>query len=181
MSDTRETLQRQGFEPSLHARWYRDEDHFARECRDIFGREWLCVAREEDLAQAGDHRLFDLQGESVLLLRNGEGRLRAFYNVCRHRGAQLCAVAEDPHGAGLRGGVLGGRLIRCPYHAWTYDLDGWLVNAPFMDDQAGFEAGEIALHPVGVACWGGFVFLLSLIHISEPTRPFTLSRMPSSA
>ena len=117
------------------------------------------MAREEDLAQAGDHRLFDLQGESVLLLRNGEGRLRAFYNVCRHRGAQLCAVAEGPHGAGLRGGVVGGRLIRCPYHAWTYDLDGRLVNAPFMDDQAGFEAGEIALHPVGAACWGGFVFL----------------------
>ena len=159
MSDTRETLRRRGFEPSLHARWYLDDGHFTRECRAIFGREWLCVAREEDLPQPGDHQLFDLQGESVLLVRNLDGQLRAFYNVCRHRGAQLCAVADDPHGAGLRGGVLGGRLIRCPYHAWTYDLDGRLVNAPFMDGQAGFDAGDIALHPVGVACWGGFVFL----------------------
>jgi Rieske 2Fe-2S family protein len=159
MNDTRETLQRQGFEPSLHARWYLDDAHFVRERRDIFGREWLCVGREEDLPRAGDHRLYDLQGESVLLVRNGEGRLRAFYNVCRHRGAQLCPVVDDPHGAGLRGGVLGGRLIRCPYHAWTYDLEGRLVNAPFMDGQAGFEAGDVVLHPVGVACWGGFVFL----------------------
>ena len=159
MSDTRETLRDQGFEPSLHARWYLDENHYAREREDIFSREWLCVAREEDLSKPGDHRIFDLQGQSVLLVRNGEGQLRAFYNVCRHRGAQLCAVADDPHGAVLRGGVLGGRLIRCPYHAWTYDLDGRLVNAPFMDEQEGFEAGDIALHPVGVACWGGFVFL----------------------
>jgi Rieske 2Fe-2S family protein len=158
MSDTRETLRSRGFEPSLHARWYLDESHFARECRDIFHREWLCVAREEDLPKPGDHRLFDLQGESVLLVRNRDGQLRAFYNVCRHRGAQLCAVSDDPHGAGLKGGVLGGRLIRCPYHAWTYDLDGRLVNAPFMDQQTGFDAEDIALHPVGVACWGGFVF-----------------------
>ncbi len=158
MNDTRETLRGRGFKPSLHARWYLDDGHFHRERQDIFTREWLCVAREEELPGAGDHRLFDLQGESVLLVRNAEGRLRAFYNVCRHRGAQLCAMAEDPHGAGLRGGVLGGRLIRCPYHAWTYDLDGQLVNAPFMDEQSGFEAQDIRLHPVGVATWGGFVF-----------------------
>ena len=159
MNDTRETLRRRGFEPSLHARWYLEDSHFSRERQDIFTREWLCVAREEEVPEAGDHRLYDLQGESVLLLRNGEGQLRAFYNVCRHRGAQLCAVADDPHGAGLRGGVLGGRLIRCPYHAWTYDLDGQLVNAPFMEEQAGFDANAITLHPVGVATWGGFVFL----------------------
>lgn len=159
MSDSREALQRQGFEPSLHARWYLDTAHFDRERRDIFGREWLCVAREEDLPEPGDYQLFELQGESILLVRNRSGDLRAFYNVCRHRGAQLCADVEDPHGAGLRGGVLGGRLIRCPYHAWTYDLDGHLVHAPFMDEQDGFDAGDIALHPVGVACWGGFIFL----------------------
>lgn len=159
MSDSRDTLRRQGFEPSLHARWYRDDTHFERERRDIFHREWLCVGREEDLPNPGDHRVLDLQGESVLLVRNAAGALRSFYNVCRHRGAQLCAAVPDPHDAGLRGGVLGGRLIRCPYHAWTYDLDGRLVNAPFLAEQEGFEPGDIALHPVGVACWGGFVFL----------------------
>ncbi len=98
-------------------------------------------------------------GESILLVRNRESQLRAFYNVCRHRGARLCR--EPAAGAGqppLAGGVAAGR-ITCPYHQWTYDLDGRLIAAPYLTGEADFDKTHFNLYPVGVACWGGFVFL----------------------
>lgn len=159
MSDTKQQLEAMGFETSLHVDWYRDPAHFEREREAIFLRDWVCVGRSEDWAAPGDHRVLEMLGESILVLRNEEGQLRAFYNLCRHRGARLCANTTDPHAAGLRGGVLGRKIIRCPYHAWSYDLDGKLVNAPFLADQAGFDPEGIRLHPVALAEWGGFVFL----------------------
>src|SRR5262249_4590078 len=116
-----------------------------------------CVAREEELEAPGAHRVLALFGESVLLLRNREGRLRAFYNVCRHRGSRLCrdaAAASAP----LGGGIAGGR-ITCPYHQWSYDFDGRLVAAPYLTGEAQFDRTRFSLYPVGVECWGGFVFL----------------------
>ncbi len=159
MSDTRDQLRRMGFEPSLHVDWYRSPEFFEREKADIFTRDWICAGRDEDWPAPGDHSVLDLFGESILVVRNGAGELRAFYNVCRHRGSRLCQPEGVEAAAELRGGVMGRKLIRCPYHAWTYDLDGQLVNAPFLAEQDGFEPGEISLHPVGVARWGGFVFL----------------------
>ena len=82
-----------GLEPALPSSWYRSDAVFALEKERIFCREWLCVAREEELARPGDHRVLSLFGESILLVRNREGVLRAFYNVCRHRGARLCRDA----------------------------------------------------------------------------------------
>ncbi|MGB6605669.1 MAG: Rieske 2Fe-2S domain-containing protein, partial [Steroidobacteraceae bacterium] len=75
-----------GLEPTLPSDWYTSERVFAVEKERIFSHEWLCVARAEELARPGDSRVLEVAGESVLLLRNREGRLRAFYNVCRHRG-----------------------------------------------------------------------------------------------
>ena len=146
-----------GLEPTLPSKWYRSEAVFALEKERIFSREWLCVAREEELEGAGAHRVLALFGESVLLLRNREGRLRAFYNVCRHRGSRLCrdaAAASAP----LGGGIAGGR-ITCPYHQWSYDFDGRLVAAPYLTGEAQFDKTRFSLYPVGVECWGGFVFL----------------------
>lgn len=160
MTDSLEHLKSNGFEPSLHRSWYVDASYFEREKSAIFLREWICVGREEDWPEAGDHEVLTLFGESILLVRNREGNLRAFYNVCRHRGAQLCSRPDDNTPDVLaHGGVIGGRLIRCPYHAWTYDLDGKLTHAPFMAGQEAFEPESIALHPVAVESWGGFVFL----------------------
>jgi Rieske 2Fe-2S family protein len=159
MSDTKAELERLGFEASLHRDWYLDPACYRREREAIFLRDWFCAGRAEDWEGPGSHRVLDCFGESILTVRNREGQLRAFYNVCRHRGSRLCHDGEDRHDAGLRGGVIGGKLIRCPYHAWSYDLDGQLVNAPFLADQSGFDPAGISLHPVGVAEWGGFVFL----------------------
>jgi Rieske 2Fe-2S family protein len=150
-----------GIEATLPSSWYTRQAVFDLEREHIFMREWLCVGRAEDLAGPGDHRVLDVMGESVILLRNTEGELRAFYNVCRHRGSRLCAHAADADSP-LRGGV-GRKTITCPYHAWTYDLDGKLLRAPHMpaseQAESGFDPSGIRLHPVGVETWGGFVFI----------------------
>jgi Rieske 2Fe-2S family protein len=146
-----------GLEPTLPSSWYRSEAVFALEKERIFSREWVCVAREQELETPGAYRVLSLYGESVLLLRNREGRLRAFYNVCRHRGSRLCRDASAPS-APLGGGIAGGR-ITCPYHQWTYDFDGRLVAAPYLTGEAQFDRTRFSLYPVGVECWGGFVFL----------------------
>jgi len=158
----------EGLEPALPSSWYLDEHYYRLEKENVFFREWVCAGREEQLPKPGDSTVLDLYGESILLLRNREGELRAFYNVCRHRGARLCPGKDDDDSVlALKGGVVGGRNIICPYHAWTYDLDGQLVKAPFMSLETGFDASKVKLHPVGVETWGGFIFL----HLTPAEAP----------
>jgi Rieske 2Fe-2S family protein len=155
-----------GLEPTLPSSWYRSEGVFGQEKERIFCREWICAGREEELPAAGLHQVLDVLGESIILVRNRENQLRAFYNVCRHRGARLCrpdrnALADGAaasSGPSMPGGVVAGRIM-CPYHQWTYDLDGRLIAAPYLTGQAGFDKSAFSLYPVGVASWGGFVFL----------------------
>jgi Rieske 2Fe-2S family protein len=157
-------------ETTLPSSWYLREDIFQLEKEHIFFREWICVGREEQLAGPGDHRILDVYGESVLLLRNSQGALRAFYNVCVHRGAQLCAVGPQEDSGDrlpLKGGVIGRRTIMCPYHAWTYDLDGQLQRAPHMTEDMGFRKEDVQLHAVGCEAWAGFIF----VHLSPETAP----------
>jgi Rieske 2Fe-2S family protein len=147
---------------TLPTTWYRNADIFRIEKERIFCREWIAACREEQVQHPGDSQVLNVLGESILLVRNREGNLRAFYNVCRHRGARLCrdADAEPPPGrVALAGGVTAGRLIVCPYHQWSYDLNGALVAAPHLGGEAGFQKQEYSLYPVGVETWGGFVFL----------------------
>jgi len=149
-----------GLEPTLPSSWYLDPGIFRLEREHIFLREWVCVAREEQLPEPGDHLVLDVQGENVLLVRNAAGELRGFYNVCRHRGARLCPMpGEDDSVLALKGGIVARRNIVCAYHAWTYDLDGRLVSAPHLQSAAGGALGDVRLYPVGVAAWGGFVFV----------------------
>ena len=148
-------------EPSLPSTWYRSADVFALEKERIFCREWICVAREEEFGAPGDYRVFDILGESLIVVRNRDGQLRAFYNTCRHRGSRLCrepAGADNGGAPLLRGGLAGGR-ITCPYHQWSYDLDGKLVAAPHLSADSGFDKTLFSLYPAGLDCWGGFVFL----------------------
>ena len=161
-----------GLERTLPSSWYLRDDVFALEREHIFFREWLCVGREEELPRPRDHRVLDVLGQSILLVRNGQGVLRAFYNVCRHRGARLCASGEIQANrpAAMRGGVMPGGKILCPYHSWVYDLDGQLVGAPHLDESVGLRVRDVRLHPVGVESWGGFVF----VHLTpDQARPFS--------
>ena len=128
-----------------------------REKERIFGREWACAGRAEELPAPGDYRVLDLAGESLLVVRTKAGALRAFYNVCRHRGCRLVLdPPATPHPAPA-GHFAGG--IRCPYHAWTYTLDGELRTAPFLEEEDGFRREDFPLWPVGVETWGGFFFV----------------------
>ena len=149
-------------ERSLPTTWYRSAAIHRIEKERIFCREWLAVCREEELPQAGDHLVLDVMGESLLLVRNRDGRLRAFYNVCRHRGSRLCRAAGEKTAVGrveLAGGVTAGRLIVCPYHRWSYDLNGALVAAPHLGGGTAFDKREFSLYPAAVDTWCGFVFL----------------------
>lgn len=147
-------------DPSLPSADYITPEAFAAERERIFLRQWILAARGEDVPAPGDHVVLDVLGESILLVRNCEGILKAHYNVCRHRGARLCAAAgETDWGFAPPGGVTSNGLIRCPYHQWTYDLDGRLVAAPLVGQEEDFDREAFALHPVAVETWGGFVFL----------------------
>jgi Rieske 2Fe-2S family protein len=139
-----------GLERTLDRSYYQSEEIFSRERERIFFSEWFCVGREEDVPSTGDFAVKQVAGESILVVRTASGGLAAHYNVCRHRGSQL--VPEAEHGRFGAG-------IRCPYHSWTYTLEGALRTAPFLDEADGLARGSLSLHPVGVEAWGGFVFV----------------------
>jgi glycine betaine catabolism A len=134
---------------TLDACWYVDAQVFAVEQERIFSREWICVGRLESLEHPGDYFLADVAGESLIVTRDTAKGLHAFYNVCRHRGTRMCEAA--------RGHFNG--AIQCPYHAWTYALDGALKVARNMQDVPGFETSDFRLAEAAVATWEGFVFV----------------------
>ena len=132
---------------TLPAWCYTSPEFYAREVDRIFTPGWHFVARADQLAEAGSYLAVDTVPGPVLLLRDGEGRIGAFANSCRHRGARLL----DGHGRC--------RTIVCPYHAWTYGPDGRLLGAPGMQDRPGFDRADWGLTPVRAEAWQGFVFL----------------------
>jgi glycine betaine catabolism A len=134
---------------SLDASWYTSPDVFAREQQRIFVRDWLCVGRAEAIRNPGDFFTVERAGESLIVARDSAGEVHAFYNVCRHRGSRICEAASG-HFAGS---------IQCPYHAWTYGLDGELKVARNMADVPGFDRAEYSLNEAAVALWEGFVFV----------------------
>jgi glycine betaine catabolism A len=149
-------------ERTLPTSWYLSSAVFQAEKERIFCREWIGVCREEELQNPGDSLVLDLLGESILVVRNREGQLRAFYNVCRHRGSRLCRATDEPVATGrvaLAGGFTAGRMIICPYHRWSYDFNGALVAAPHLGSGSEFNKKDFNLDPVGIDSWGGFVFL----------------------
>ena len=142
---------------TLPGRYYTSPEIHAEEEDRIFSRRWLCVGRAAELADSGDFVLRTVAGESILVVRGQDGAVRAFYNICRHRGTRLC---EEPRGHLSE-------TIQCPYHAWTYTLDGTLIGAPHMGEVAGFDKRDYPLRAAAVATWDGFLFL-NLARESEP-------------
>jgi len=132
----------------LPARTYHDPGIFDWERAEVLRRDWVMVARDEDVPEPGAYQLVTLDGENLIVVRGRDGALRAFHNVCRHRGT---AVAEEPCGTLVR--------FQCPYHAWIYDLDGKLVRAKHTEDLEDFSLGDFGLHTVRLETWQGFIFL----------------------
>ncbi len=147
-------------EKSLPSHYYTAPEIFEREKNLIFAQDWFCAGREEQLPLPGNSIVLEIAGESVLVVRTMKGELRAHYNVCRHRGARLCATGNDTNwDVYLQGGVTSSGSIRCPYHQWTYNLEGQLLGAPYLKDAEGFRKEDFSLYPVGADTWGGFFFL----------------------
>jgi Rieske 2Fe-2S family protein len=142
---------------ALDARWYHAPEVFAQERERIFARDWICVGRSEQLARPGDFLLAEIAGESIIVVRGADDDVRAFYNVCRHRGTRLCTQAS---------GRFAG-AIQCPYHAWTYALDGTLVAAREMAGVPEFARANHPLLQAQAAHFEGFVFV-SLAPRPEP-------------
>ncbi|HEU5169160.1 MAG TPA: aromatic ring-hydroxylating dioxygenase subunit alpha [Gemmatimonadales bacterium] len=149
---------------TLPGRYFTSPDIFAEESERIFLDRWLCVGREEQIARPGEYLVQEIGPESVIVLRDRGGTIRAWYNVCRHRGTRLCEERQ-------------GRLsetIQCPYHAWTWTLDGRLVGAPSADTIEDFDKADWPLHPVAAATWEGFVF----INLADDPGPFEQAYAP---
>ena len=147
---------------TLPAAWYADRQHHAREIEAVFRSGWVCAGVTDELPGAGAWRATRVGGVPVLLVRDREGVLRAFLNVCRHRAAPLCEESPDHPGGD-------GPLIRCPYHAWLYRLDGSLARASGVGAPEDFRPDEHSLRPVGVAVWRRMVFV-DVSGANDPTR-----------
>jgi Rieske 2Fe-2S family protein len=173
----------------LEREWFCGDSIFQRETERIFSQHWLCLGRVEDfdrVAQATPPTGYDVTGKShsqestyvkrdssatdsylsvsvgtdnLIIVRDRNGNLTAFHNVCRHRGTRLLDQAC---------GRLKNSCIMCPYHAWTYDLQGQLIGVPNMQDVPEFDTAEFSLHRVGCVNWCGFIML----NLTRPDNDF---------
>ena len=126
---------------------YTSPEFAEQEMKHIFARDWLCAGRADALPNPGDYLTMQISGEPIIVLRDREGALRAMSNVCRHR---MSTLLEG------RGNV---RSIVCPYHAWTYNLDGSLRGAPAMALNENFCRDQISLPKVRCQEWLGWIMV----------------------
>jgi len=151
------------FDPSLPiesawtppASWYLNPDFLGRERQGVFHSTWQAVGRLDQVDHPGDYFTGCLLGEPYVVLRDREGSLRAFHNVCRHHAAQVC------EGEGSL------EELVCPYHGWTYALDGTLARAPRLGRSEVFQRERFSLKPAAIQTWGPLVFL----HLGEGLPP----------
>jgi Rieske 2Fe-2S family protein len=144
---------------TLPQRYYTDPECFQREMEAVWFDMWLCAGRANQIPNPGNYFVRRVANASIVILRDEQGKVRAFHNVCRHRGTLLC---KEDHGA------LAGRRIQCQYHAWTYRLDGTLENAPHMEKVEGFCEADYPLNAVAADVWDGHIF----INLSPRPTPF---------
>ena len=159
--------------PTLPGRDYHAPEVFAVERERVFAHAWVCVGRAEHLADPGDYVTPEVAGETPIVIRGQDGRLRAFANACRHRGTMLLEGEGTVRGA-----------IKCPYHAWTYGFDGRLLGSPNVGPDDGIDRDVVGLWEVPLAEFDGFVFLnldgeapsIEEAVASQPDSPLELAR-----
>ncbi|HME35751.1 MAG TPA: aromatic ring-hydroxylating dioxygenase subunit alpha [Candidatus Sulfotelmatobacter sp.] len=152
---------------TLPAPYYTDASILVAEREKIFARTWQVVGHTSQVANPGDYFTTDLIGEPLLLVRGGDGKLRGFYNVCRHR------AGPPAEGCGSR------KLFRCGYHGWTYGLDGALLSATEIEGVEGFHPEDFALKTVATEEWFNLVF----VNLDPAARPLreSLGELPKQA
>ena len=141
---------------SLPGKYFHDYHIYEEEMERIFHQSWLYLGRTEDFPEPGSFVLREVGDESAIAVRGSDGQIRSFYNVCRHRGSRV--LLEDS-----------GKLssIKCPYHSWTYSIEGKLIGAPHTDNLTNFDKDEYPLHPIRCETWGGFLF----VNLDDGARP----------
>src|SRR5947208_8941068 len=133
---------------SLPQKYFVSPGIFAKEQAEIFAKQWLLVGHQSQIPKPGDYFVAPIAGDSLIIVRDQESTIHGFYNVCRHRGTRL---KEDVRGHAS--------AIQCPYHAWTYRLDGGLIGAPHMDEVPGFDKADYSLPAVNLGIGEGFIFV----------------------
>ncbi len=149
---------------TLSGRYYYAPEIYTLEQERIFYQRWLCMGRSQEIPQPGDYLMRIVGRESLILVRDQEGQVNAFFNVCRHRGTRICLEEKGKFAAS----------IQCSYHAWTYNLRGELIGAPLMDEIEGFRKVDYPLQPIEVAEWEGFLF----VNLAPQPEPFEASFAP---
>ncbi|MBH10379.1 MAG: (2Fe-2S)-binding protein [Candidatus Marinimicrobia bacterium] len=134
---------------TLERQYYIDPNILQKEYDNIFFDNWICVGRSSELVKKGAYKVINIGIESAILLRDNYGNLKAYMNLCRHRGTRICDQISGKFS----------KSIQCSYHGWTYGLDGKLVGAPHMNNVDGFQKSDFPLFPVAVSEWEGFVFI----------------------
>ncbi len=141
---------------TLPQQYFVSDEISRREQEQIFSKQWILVGHQSQIVRNGDYFVAEVNSESLIVIRDKNGRIRGFFNVCRHRGTRLKENACGHASA-----------IQCPYHAWTYGLDGRLIGAPHMDEVPGFDKADYSLRAVRLALWEGFIF----INLDENAMP----------
>ena len=140
----------QALHQTLPTHYYTDPDHYRRELEAFWFRNWLCVGAADEVPAPRSFKVVEVGDQSILVTRDAAGRLQAFYNTCRHRGSMLCEQAS---------GSFPSDQIICPYHGWTYGLDGALQKTPFEIPCDAFDASQYSLYGVGAIEWAGHMFI----------------------
>jgi len=126
---------------------YLSEEFLAREEERIFHQEWLCAGREDDIPEVGDFITYQIGRQPIIVVRLSNQSIHAMANVCRHRMMRLV----EGHGNAKR--------FACPYHGWTYRIDGQLISAPHMECTAGFDKKQVTLPTIRCETWGGWIYV----------------------
>lgn len=144
-----EKLQKRPPSYSLEREFYTDPAYYQVDLDLIYHRDWIFAGHDIEIAEPGHFFTLQVGAYNVIVTRDKNGEIRAFHNTCRHRGSKICLTEK---------GKAGARLV-CPYHQWTYDLDGKLAYARGMDTQPNFDKNQLGLKPVHVAAMGGYIWV----------------------
>ena len=143
---------------TLPQEFYTDEEIFSDEMKKIYFKQWLMVDHVSRIPNPGDYFLFNAEKESIILIRGRDNQIRAFYNVCSHRGSRICLEEEGTK-----------KLLVCPYHAWSFSAEGELKSARYMPDD--FKMEDWGLKPCHMNIYQGLIFInpVSYTHLTLPT------------
>lgn len=143
---------------AMPGEFYTSERLLEIERAELFGREWICVGRADEIPEPGDYLTYDLLNEPIAVIRAQDGTIRALSNVCRHRAMPILS------GAGHA------RRLVCPYHSWTYDTEGQLIGTPLIERRDDFDKAGCRLPEFASEIWQGFIFV-NLDPDPEPLAP----------